>query len=165
VSAPAEILVGMGETKLSREAPLTALGLGSCIGLIAFCPATSWSGMAHIMLPEAFPGQGAAQPGKFADTALPHLLEQIRKAGGGSLLRFAYAGGAQVFQFGSDTGSRLDVGRRNSEAVERLLREARLRSSASDVGGGLGRTLRFDPASREATVRTVKSPPERLVKF
>jgi len=165
VIASSEFLVGMGETKLSREAPLSALGLGSCIGLIAFCPATSWSGMAHIMLPEAFGGQAGPLPGKFADTALPHLLAEMRSAGAKQQLRFAYAGGAQVFQFGSDTGSRLDVGRRNTEAVERLLREARLRASASDVGGSLGRTLRFDPATREATVRTVKSPPERLVKF
>jgi SAM-dependent methyltransferase len=74
VASGPDLLVGMGETKVSKTQPLSALGLGSCIGLLAYCPLSGVAGMAHIMLPEAFPNQPIPLPGKFADTALPHLL-------------------------------------------------------------------------------------------
>ncbi len=165
VASGPDLLVGMGESKVSKTQPLSALGLGSCIGLLAYCPLSGVAGMAHIMLPEAFPNQPIPLPGKFADTALPHLLAEMRKLGAGQMLRVAYAGGAQVFQFGSDAGGRMNVGERNAEAVAMHLSKARMRALAKDTGGSLGRTLRFDPATREATVRTVRGPAALLVKF
>ncbi|MCG9894172.1 MAG: chemotaxis protein CheD, partial [Fimbriimonadaceae bacterium] len=119
----AEVLrlnANMGDIHVTREpAILTALGLGSCIGLTVMCPRTRVAGMIHIMLPAAFAGRPMDKVGKYADTGIVELMDQMRAAGAGPSLVWAYAGGAQVFQLGKGQG--LEIGRRNAEAVAQHL--------------------------------------------
>lgn len=150
--------VGMAETEISNGVePLVCLGLGSCIGLVAHDPVAGLSGMAHIMLPAAFPHKPVDKPSKFADTAVPDLIQRLLEQGANRThLLFAYAGGAQVFKFGSQTGS-LDVGIRNAEATARALKRHAAKIVASEVGGHSGRTMTFDPATGEVRIRTAQS--------
>ncbi len=155
VQAP--ITIGMAEVKVTVESePLVCLGLGSCIGLIAYDPIAGISGMAHIMLPTPFPNKPVVQPGKFAETAVPHLIDQAVQLGARRAhLVFAYAGGAQVFNLGVQTRT-LDVGIRNAEATAQVLRSLSMRVLAFDVGGTCGRTVTFDPSSGEVRVRSIR---------
>lgn len=147
--------VGMSEIKIGRPGEvLSALGLGSCIGLAAYCRRTKIGGMVHIMLPAAFAGQTVDKPGKFADTGVPALLDAMKRTGAGSNLTFAYCGGAQVFAGAGKSG--LDIGARNAEAVAALLKAAGLKPQAFDVGGNEGRTMTFDPETGIITVRSVR---------
>jgi chemotaxis protein CheD len=144
----------MAEVVVTREAvDLSALGLGSCIGLAAYCRRSGVSGMVHIMLPEAFAGKPVDKPGKFADTGIPELFKQMKAAGAGEphQLVFAYAGGAQVFQFGSS--STLEIGARNAHAVASHLSCLLSRIVAKEVGGNLGRTLTLKTDTGEVTVK------------
>lgn len=155
------IPVGMAELKIGRPGEvLSALGLGSCIGLAAYCRRTKIGGMVHIMLPTAFPGQPVEKPGKFADTGVPALLDAMKQSGAGSNLTFAYCGGAQVFAAGGKSG--LDIGARNSEAVASLLQKNGARISAMEVGGTEGRTMTFDPETGIVTVRSVRGGTKNL---
>lgn len=150
------VLVGMAEIHVAKgAATFTCLGLGSCIGLVALDPTANVSGSAHIMLPEAF-GENIDKPGKFANTAIPELLRMLEGLGAQrSRLRWAMAGGAQVFKFGGGANSRLDVGARNSAAVDQIAKQLGMRMVARDVGGSLGRTVTFTAETGIVLVRTV----------
>ena len=153
------VLVGMAEIQLIKHSgQLTCLGLGSCIGLCGFDPLTRVAGMVHVMLPEAFQGKEVDKPGKFADTGIPELLAQMERSGADkNRMLFAMAGGAQVFKFSANTESKLDIGARNTAAVEAALKERGLRIVAQDTGGNSGRTVIFTLESGDFTVRTVTS--------
>jgi chemotaxis protein CheD len=116
-----------------------ALGLGSCIGVCAFDPQAGVAGLAHVVLPESA-GHNAS-PGKFADTAVPLLIEEMVRLGASpTRIRVALVGGAQLFAF-TGTGSRLEIGPRNALAVQAALEQKRISVVATDLGGSTGRTV------------------------
>lgn len=126
---------------------LVALGLGSCIALVMTDPEAQVAGLAHVMLPES--GGRTSLPGKFADTAVPELLERVTALGGSpDRLRVAIAGGAQMFP-----GEGMDIGARNAVATRSALRRAGLPCHAEQTGGTTGRTLLVNVASGETTIR------------
>jgi chemotaxis protein CheD len=135
------LMVGMAEVKVTRspEDVLVALGLGSCIGICAFDPQARIAGLAHVVLPDSGEHQGT--PGKFANTAVPLLLEEMQKLGAHvSRICVALTGGAQLFSY-QGSGPRLEIGPRNTAAVEAELERRKIRIVASDVGGSSGRTV------------------------
>lgn len=158
-----EIPVGLGKIEASsrRGDVLCALGLGSCIGLVMIDVRAGVAGLAHVMLPAARDG-AVELPGKFADTAVPALLDAVGSLGADHRrLVVKAAGGAQMF--GAGSGARtLRVGERNDEAVREALARAGLRLRVADTGGTQGRTLRVDVATGAVSVRTVGGPLEQL---
>ena len=107
VSAVGDIAVRMGEIAVSstRGDVLVSLGLGSCIGLALVDQRRGIAGLAHVMLPEAIPGGGPA--GKFADLAVPALLEQTTALGTTrGALKAVLVGGAQMFSLGTGSAPR-----------------------------------------------------------
>ncbi|GBC97017.1 Chemoreceptor glutamine deamidase CheD [bacterium HR16] len=150
------LTVGMGEIQVVRGAGnvLTALGLGSCVGVCLYDPLTRVAGMVHVVLPKSQASKTGELPGKFADTAIPAIVQRMVEQGASvSRLKAAIAGGAQLFQFG--VSSSLDVGARNAEAVIIALREAGIPLQAKDVGGSAGRTLRLISDNGLIVVRTI----------
>jgi hypothetical protein len=75
-----EIVVRMGEIAVSRapDDVLVSVGLGSCIGLALVCRHGRACGLAHVMLPESNGRDGRERVGKYADRAVPTLLERAR---------------------------------------------------------------------------------------
>jgi len=72
------VIIGIGEHHIG-SCPMSCIGLGSCIGLIIHDRERETGGMAHVMLPTS---QGrSGRPGKYADTAIPFLLEKMESAG------------------------------------------------------------------------------------
>jgi chemotaxis protein CheD len=151
------VLVSMAESQVLKGAGgFSCLGLGSCIGVCLMDPQSNVAGMAHVMLPEAFPERPADKPGKFADTAIPELLAQLERAGARrERLVCALSGGAQVFKFGAEGTNRMEIGRRNAEAVLKQLNSRGIKPRAQEVGGSLGRTMTLSIDSGIVTVRTV----------
>ena len=146
-------MVGMAEVKTTAKMDdtLMALGLGSCVGVCAFDAQAGIAGLAHIVLPDS--GGSAETPGKFADTAVPQLLEQMARLGANvSRIRVALAGGAQLFAFKG--GPRLEIGQRNAEAVSAQLRQRNIPVVATDLGGSSGRTVHLMPNGR-VRVKTI----------
>ncbi len=142
--------VRMGEMVVSANPTdeLTALGLGSCIGLAIVDRAAGIAGLAHIVLPESHPG---ADRGRFADTAVPALVELMRRTGAVvRRMEAAIAGGARMF----DMSGALDIGARNEQAVRAALAKARVALRATETGGNQGRTIRVNVADGVVTVRT-----------
>jgi chemotaxis protein CheD len=108
------------------------------------------------MLPGPAPAQVPAdQPARFADQAVASVIETVEKRG--ARVRdcvIKLAGGAQVIRLGNKE-DRLQVGRRNIEAVMLALEAHGLRSVAQDVGGTMGRTMTLYAATGVITVRLV----------
>ncbi len=149
------IVVGMGELQVSKDpqAVLTCLGLGSCIGFAAYDTIAKVGGMVHIVLPDSG-GKTGVVPGKFADTALPALVEEMEKLGAEKRrLLVKISGGAQMSLAAGSSGI-FKTGERNLEATRIMAAKHGLKIAAADVGGHSGRTLRLYVESGKVTVTT-----------
>jgi chemotaxis protein CheD len=148
-----ETVVRMGEASASRTPGdlLACIGLGSCIGLTLVDRAKGVAALAHVMLPESNQPD-PPQPHKFADLAVPALIDMAIAAGASrTRLEAVLVGGAAMFQFG---GSGQDIGQRNAQAITRLVEAARIPIRATETGGNKGRTIRVHVGSDIAiTVR------------
>lgn len=151
-----EILVGIGEYAVSvGDKKLRTVGLGSCVGIIIFDKNKKITGLSHIMLPAM--GSKKDRIGKYADTALPKMIEEIIEKGAlKGRLKAKIAGGASVFSFKDDN---LKIGDRNVKAVKEVLKKHRVRIIGEDVGGNRGRTIIFDPITTDLFIRMVKKGP------
>jgi chemotaxis protein CheD len=146
-----ETMVRMGELAISdtRGDVLVSLGLGSCIGLAVVDKRAGVAGLAHIVLPAA---TGAPKPGslnKFADHAVPALVDGMVERGASRVfMQASLVGGASMF-----AGAGLEVGARNADAVRDLVAGRRVPVVAEAVGGSKGRTVRVDVTSGAVSVR------------
>jgi chemotaxis protein CheD len=107
------------------------------------------AGLAHVVLPAAEGRDG--NPGKFADLAVPVLLDAVVDLGGRrGRVEAVLVGGASMFSFG---GSGLEVGQRNDAAVRAELARHRVPVVAAETGGSKGRTVRVHVASGHVTAK------------
>jgi chemotaxis protein CheD len=162
VTTRADTIVRMGELAVSADPDdtLLTIGLGSCIGLVLVDRIRRVAGLAHVMLPEARPGQAAELPqearGKFADLAVDALLQAMLDAGGRRIgMEAALVGGAHMFSFGAE---QLDVGARNDAAVRAGLAAVRIPVRGEATGGNKGRTVRVDVGQGRVVVRGAQTP-------
>lgn len=156
---------------------LVAYGLGACVAVCLYDPSMKVAGIAYIVAPEqqryakgAAAQIAGASPGKFADTAVPLLIQKLDRAGGQSVgLRGAIVGGGQIFgPLKSDLGvpSGLEIGERTVAAVYESLKKHNIKLCAADIGGSYGRTVLFrvcdgavlvKPIGGESTLLTMLS--------
>jgi chemotaxis protein CheD len=151
-------MVRMGELAVSGTSGhlLASIGLGSCIGLVLLDRTRPLVGLAHIMLPNSN-GDTDAPAGKFADRAVPTLLEEMAAIGSvRSRLHAVLVGGAQMFSFGGSSG--LDIGRRNEDATREALAHAGVPVQATATGGSKGRTVRVHVETGLVTVKEPGAP-------
>lgn len=151
------VKVGMADANVvTPPKTIRTSGLGSCVGIVLYDERSNVSGMAHVMLPSSSLCR-EKQPNlaKYADTAIPYLLEELEKLGAKQrYMKAKIAGGAQMFAFSPAT-SMMRIGPRNVEAVKEKLKELKIPIIAEDVGGKSGRTIEFNPISKKLNIRTV----------
>ena len=136
---------------VTDETVLITSGLGSCLGIALHDPQAMVSGLVHVMLPSVSQARDST-PAKFVDTGLPLLIEEMTDSGAQlDRLRAWIVGGSEMIQFTANDGS---IGSRNIEMAKQLLDDQGLRLVGSDVGGNHGRSIAFDPATAELTIRT-----------
>lgn len=149
--------VGMADLVVaSAPVKLITLGLGSCIGLVIFDPVAKIVGMAHIMLPESRGIQGIEKVGKFADTAVPAVIdEMVKKGASKARMKAKIAGGAQMFALPDAPTDFLAVGSRNVKETTGMLMKMGIPLVASDTGGNKGRTVEFSTSTWMLTIKTL----------
>lgn len=157
VNAGRPVLLNMSDIcAMSGEAVLTCMGIGSCVGVCALDPQVNVGGMAHIMLPEAPTHKPVDRLGKFADTGLPELLARMLQMGAVvSRIRVAFAGGAHVSRPGSETERLHSIGDRNVQVVGEQIERLGLQLVKTDIGGSMGRSIRFDLSSGVVKIHTI----------
>jgi chemotaxis protein CheD len=132
-------IANMGQAVVGRGDDALVAVLGSCIGVAMFHPRFRVGALAHVVLPDSHGRTGP--PAKFADTAIPYLLELLKSEGVPSTgLIVKLAGGASMF---AGNGP-MQIGAANLEAIASALVKAGLRATARDIGGSKGRRVSLD---------------------
>ncbi len=149
------LLVKMAEYAVTAESYCLKTTLGSCVGVVLHDPARRITGLAHIMLPNRLGSD--PKIGKFADTAIPRLLQELQALGiRQERLEVHIAGGSNMFM--SSTDQRLTlIGDKNVQEVKRILEELGIPILFEDTGGGWGRTMLFDNRTGQLSIRNLKS--------
>jgi chemotaxis protein CheD len=146
-----ETMVRMGELAIS-DTPgdvLVSLGLGSCIGLAVVDKRAGVAGLAHIVLPETAGTPRPEAVNKFADHAVPALVDGMVELGASRVfMQASLVGGASMF-----AAAGLEVGQRNAAAVRELVAARRVPVVAEAIGGSRGRTVKVDVSSGTVSVR------------
>lgn len=141
---------------LKEEGVIITVGLGSCVGIALYDQKSRVGGLAHILLADStsFNNQkNNFNPLKFADTAIPLLVEEIEKIGGSkNRLEAKIAGGSQLFNFKQ---SEAGIGERNAQKVIDVLHKERIPLLNKDVGGNYGRTMQLFVDCGKVLISTV----------
>nr|WP_242012434.1 chemotaxis protein CheD [Pseudodesulfovibrio cashew] len=127
--------------KLSSDSAdvIVTYSLGSCLGVTAYDPVLRIGAMVHCLLPSPGANREKARknPFMFVNTGVATMVRKVIDLGAKrERLIFKAAGGANMR---NDT--LFNTGRRNFEALEKLLERNSVTLSAQDVGGTIPRTL------------------------
>ena len=122
---------------IKEQGILVTYGLGSCVGIALYDPGRKVAGLAHILLNDSAkfrrPGVNSFNPAKFADTAIPLLLQDGCPGASKAGITAKIAGGASLFSRQAQAAS-------GKKYYSRALHPAKAGYSPK-VGGG-GRQLR-----------------------
>lgn len=135
------INVGVAQVKMGTSPAALRTILGSCVGICIYDRMKKIGGLAHILLPNDT--SGGATPEKYADTAIPLLVNHLLKDGARKEFMSAkIAGGASMFKF--DANITLgQIGNRNIEETRLILQKMGIPIVDEDVGGSVGRVIDF----------------------
>jgi len=151
-----EIKVGIADMNTaSSPDKIVTVGLGSCIGIVIYDKFKGLGGLAHIMLPDSTQFNNVTNPLKFADLAVPILIDKLESMGAVKRnMKAKIAGGASMFNF-SDKSMIMDIGNRNGIAVKSVLNKYDIPIIGEDIGGNKGRTMILDTADGIVLIKTV----------
>ncbi|WP_138202714.1 chemotaxis protein CheD [Haloimpatiens lingqiaonensis] len=151
-----DIRIGIADLNVaSSPNRLITIGLGSCIGIALYDNISKIGGLAHIMLPNSKQFSNVTNPAKFADLAIPMLVNSMKSKGAREKnLRAKIAGGASMFNF-SDKSMIMDIGNRNSQQVIETLNQMSIPIISQDIGGNKGRTMILYTENGKVEIKTV----------
>jgi len=113
--------------------------IGAGVGLILFDSERKIAAGLHVMAPSSRAAT-AKNPVMYADTAIPHILEELKKKGVQPPFSVAIAGGAGML--GKRNGA--DIGQKVVEAVKIALKKTGLIPKLNKTGGTQVRTMILD---------------------
>ena len=113
--------------------------LGSCVAVCLFDPVLAIGGTNHYMLP-LWNGNGLASP-KYGNVAIEKLIEKVIALGckRRNLVAKVFGGGEII----ETNKLQYNIGERNIEVAETLLKEKNIPILSSSLGGKLGRKILF----------------------
>jgi len=152
------IKVGMADLNVAHTTGvLKTTGLGSCVGLTLFDPQYKIAGMAHVMLPTSDIAREANfNIAKYADTAIPELIDRMTKLGASvHRMKAKMAGGAQMFAFASGQDT-MRIGPRNVESCKLMLQNYKIPIIGEDTGANYGRTIEFSAETGILLIRSIQ---------
>lgn len=141
--------IGAGEQMISRdsETVFSVERLTSAVVLVLRDEETHLTAISHVVLPGQVAMAGdldeddADQPLKYADQAIPALIEDIKKhVDSVNELTASIVGGSQLFNFGGGA-SALNIGSRNVQAIKTQLALEGIVVSQEDTGGNRARNV------------------------
>lgn len=154
-------ILDLGEIKVAgNKATMFVIpNIGTSLAVMIYDIQNRVGGIAHIVLPESSLSTTPYTetiPGKYADVAIPRLLEMFTEAGGQKRYsNVRMVGGAQLFNFGGGAGNLLNIGARNATAVRAAMSKQGLGIEKADTGGNKGKSLRFIVATGEIYVQQI----------
>jgi chemotaxis protein CheD len=138
------------------EGIISTIGLGSCVAIAIYDKQTRVGGMAHVLLPSEGLSRDKDNRAKFPGTAVPLLLEEMKKLGARGPFTAKIAGGSSMFGALLPSGG-INMGERNVLSSRQALSEAGIHLAAQDVGGDYGRSVYFHLDDGRLMIRSLKS--------
>ncbi len=151
------ITVGISDLNIVKTPDtLVTFALGSCVGICLFDQLAQVAGLSHILLPQYKSISGENAPMKFADSAIPLLIQRMEAKGARRVhMQAKIAGGAQMFP-SKGNSSIAAIGQQNVQSVKATLQSLRIPLLAEDTGANFGRTLYFSAADYKMVIRSYK---------
>jgi len=144
-----------GEIYMGEKPAEVSTILGSCISVTMFSRRAKVGAICHALLPSGHPSV-APEGFRYVDTSILYMLGMLEKRGiRGSELEISLLGGSDMIEC---TRGNIDtVGRKNIETALRILKGRNLELRGSDVGGSMGRKIRFSTATGRVLLRRIKA--------
>jgi chemotaxis protein CheD len=132
----------------SNDAHQVTTVLGTCVAVCLWDRVRRVGGINHYMLP-LWNGSGLSSP-KFGNIAIARLLEKMEQLGSRrpNLIAKLFGGKAS-----GNEHALLNIGERNAELAEQMMREARIEVTARNLGGPFGRKLIFNTQTGEVLLK------------
>lgn len=155
------VKVGIADLNVVKSPDsLISYALGSCVGICLYDSMAKVAGMSHILLPSKIDSDQNLM--KFADTAIPMLVDRMTKMGANRIRMTAkIAGGANMFS-GMMRSNTSRIGERNVEQTKASLKALGIRIIAEDTGGTYGRTIEFSGETGILYVRSLSNQNKEL---
>lgn len=142
--------VGPGEYYVTHENETVETVLGSCVAVCIRDDRAGVGGLNHFMLPDA--SGNATGEGRYGVHAMELLINGIIRAGGKrSAFEVKIFGGAKMLAHMGD------VGATNIDFIRDFASTENLRIVSEDVGGLVGRMIRYEPLTGRARVKRLGS--------
>ena len=126
--------------------------LGSCVSICLWDPYLHIGGMNHYLLP-FWNGEGLASP-RYGNVAFEKLVQKMQRLGSNVQdIKGKIFGGASVLEVISKN---MSVGERNVSLAYELLKEYHIPILSSDVGGKVGRKLKFNSQTGVVLVKRLQ---------
>ena len=135
---------------------ISTIGVGSCVAIMIHDPAARVGGLAHVLLPSEGLSRDQGNPAKFPTTAVPLLLEEMKKLGARGPFVAKIVGGSSMFGTLLPGGG-INMGERNVIASRQALAKSGVPLAAEDVGGEHGRSVYFNVADGRVNIRSLKT--------
>lgn len=158
MNATHQVKVGMAELDIIvGTGIIKTIGLGSCVGVTLYDAKAQVAGLAHVMLPDSsISRETSFNLAKYADTAIPYLLEKMYNEGAKlNRIKAKMAGGSQMFAFTHSHADTMRIGPRNVESIKAILYAQSIPIIGEDTGGNFGRTIEFHNDTGLMVVRSV----------
>jgi chemotaxis protein CheD len=135
---------------------IATVGLGSCVAIALWDPATRVGGLAHVLLPSESMTRDRSNRAKFPSAAVPLLLAEMRGLGAKGKFGARLVGGSSMFSTLLPSGG-ANIGERNVAASREALAAAGVPLLAEDVGGDYGRSVYFHLEDGRIEVHSLKA--------
>ncbi|MDH4127397.1 MAG: chemotaxis protein CheD [Spirochaetota bacterium] len=152
-----EIDVRIGEMEVAKNPKILKTILGSCVALILYDKANRIGGMAHIFLPEKKANNSNEPDSKFANTAVPALLDEVIKLGAKkpNILAFM-VGGGNIFK-PLKKSNFPTVAELNVKNTQDAIKEAKIPLLGCDVGRDNGCKVSFDLSNGDMQITDLEN--------
>ncbi|MDW7669523.1 MAG: chemotaxis protein CheD [Bacillota bacterium] len=139
-----KIIIGIGDYAVAKSPNiLYTSSLGSCLALVLYDPIQKIAGMSHILLPYHEKYINKSNPSKFADTAVGHLITEMKSYGARpNNLAAKLAGGSKLGGL-MPKDDVFRVGEKNVISAVAQLKKYGIPIESKDVGGDYYRTVEF----------------------
>lgn len=140
-----------GHSIVAATPTLVTTILGSCVSVCLYDEACGLGAITHYLLPKPLASGGDAA--RFGTTAIPQVIEDLKRRGAKSLTAKVFGGSAMNSALAA-TGR--DLGTQNAAVAMQILAEHRIPVAAIDTGGASGRKLLFQTDDGTAWVKYVE---------
>jgi len=156
MTPPNEIRVKVADYAVAAAGTISTIGLGSCVAIVLYDEVVHIGGLAHVLLPSQAMSRDQTNPAKFPSTAVPLLLEEMRRLGASlERVRAKIVGGASMFGNLVPSGG-INIGERNVIAVRETLASVNIPIIADDTGSDYGRSVFLHLDDGRVEVRSLR---------